>query len=537
MVREPLRQMRCFRPLALSSLLLLQAGAVAASSWAELADSAAHARQVAPALRAPLAAFYMQRQGRPLWFNSVVPVAKADELLAVLGDAAHEGLDPAAYQVEALRRDCLQGPPRDAVDCELRLSDSLLRYARDVGFGTQPAADVDPNWRIPPQPIGLQALLERVAGSEKLTPVLQTLPPPHAAYARLREALAHYRRSGQMPWPRVTAGPLLREGDRDRRVRLLRTRLAVERPDLLDVARPCRFDAGLGAAVRAFQARHGLAQDGVVGPHTLAALNVPRAARIAELRLNMERWRWVPRELGKRHIFVKLPGFELTLVRAGRAPLRMRVIGGRPKRSTPSMQGAVNQLVLNPEWTVPRRIAVEDLLPQLQQDPLSLQAKAISVQVRQGEDWAEVDPLSVDWSRHHADNFPYWLRQAPGAGNSLGRIKFNMYNPYQIYLHDTPARGLFRKPQRAFSSGCIRVEQPLRLAANLFDGDSEQIADWLWRRIDRGNTDFLRVSPRVPVYLVYLTAWVDDAGDVQFRPDLYQRNAKLRHRFQPEPAE
>ena len=323
-------------------------------------------------------------------------------------------------------------------------------------------------------------------------------------------------------------------GDRSGRVRMLRVRLAAEQAAPLEGAEACLFDAGLRAAVEAFQARHGLTQDGVVGPRTLAALNVSLSARIAELRVNMERWRWLPRELGGRHILVNLPGFELTLTREDQEPLRMRVIGGRPDRSTPALRSDVRQLVLNPEWTVPRRIAVEDLLPQLQQDPLALQAKDIRVLIRQDQAWSEVDPQQVDWSTHHADDFPYVLRQAPGSGNSLGRIKFHMYNRYQIYLHDTPVRGLFRKPQRAFSSGCIRVEQPLRLAAHLFDGDADRVGAWLWRRIEQGDTDFLRVRPRVPVYLVYLTAWVDDGGTLQFREDIYQRNTKLRHRFQLE---
>ena len=510
----------------------LQPGSAMADAWEGLAEAAARSEQVNTAFRDPLAQFYADRQGRPLWFNSVQPSAKVDELLAVLADAASEGLDADDYRPDVLLETCGQGAPQDPVGCELQLTDSLLRYARDVAYGSLLPIAVDPDWRIPPRQMPVGQLLEQVAAATTLGPLLSELPPPHAAYARLRETLAAYRHEAdRAPLPMVSAGPLLRAGDRGRRVRMLRVRLAVERPDLLDDVVSCLFDAELLAAVEAFQERHGLSRDGVVGPRTLAALNVPLAARIAELRVNMERWRWLPRELGERHIFVNLPGFELTLVRPDREPLRMRVIGGRPKRSTPSMQSTVSQLVLNPQWTVPRRIAVEDLLPQLQQDPLALQEKAISVLIREGEAWSDVDPQTVDWSQYHEDNFPYLLRQAPGPGNSLGRIKFNMYNPYQIYLHDTPSRGLFRKPQRAFSSGCIRVEQPLRLAAHLFDGDADQVGAWLWRRIDRGDTDFLRVSPRVPVYLVYLTAWVDDTGTVQFRDDIYRRNSQLRHKF------
>ena len=509
--------------------LVLQPGPVTASTWALLAASS-QSHPLA-ASRDPLLQFYAERQGRPLWFDSTRPSPRMGELLAVLADAASEGLDPADYRPEALREACYQDPSPDPVSCELGLTDSLLRYARDVYSGVLTASEVDPDWHIPQQPLPVAQLLTRVANADALTPLLRALPPPHAAYKRLREALAHYRQPGQIPWPRIAEGPLLRVGDRGRRVRMLRARLGAELPALLDVDQACLFDAGLRRAVEAFQARHGLAEDGVVGPQTLAALNVPLGARIADLRLNMERWRWLPRELGSRHILVNLAGFGLTLVRKGQPVLQMRVIAGRPDRSTPAIQSAVSQLVLNPEWTVPRRIAVEDLLPQLQRDPLALQAKGIRVLARQGSAWTEVDPQQIDWSRHHVDNFPYVLRQAAGPGNSLGRIKFDMFNPFDIYLHDTPARALFRRPQRAFSSGCIRVEKPLPLAAHLFDGDADRIGAWLWRRIERGDTDRLRVSPSVPAYLVYLTAWVDDAGTVQFRPDMYRRNSKLRHRF------
>ncbi len=518
----------------LVAAFFMQPGSVVADTWVDLADEASRSERVTQAFREPLARFYAERQGRPLWFNSVRPSSAVAELLGVLADAAAEGLDPADYEPDALRRVCAHDPPFDPVGCELSLSDGLLRYARDVAYGALPAATVDPDWHIPQQQLPVAELLDRVAAADELGPVLSELPPPHAGYRRLREALAHYRQVASLPRPVVPVGRLLRLGDRGGRIRLLRARLAGEYPELLDAGRACLFDAGLQAAVRAFQARRGLAEDGVVGPLTLAALNVPVSARIAQLRLNMERWRWLPRELGERHILVSLPAFELMLVRDGQEALRMRVIGGRPDRSTPALQSDVSQLVLNPEWTVPRRIAVEDLLPQLQQDPLALQAKNIRVLIRQDQAWSEVDPQQVDWSTHHADNFPYVLRQAPGNGNSLGRIKFDMYNGHQIYLHDTPARGLFRKPQRAFSSGCIRVEQPLRLAAHLFDGDADRVGAWLWRRIEQGDTDFLRVRPRVPVYLVYLTAWVDDGGTLQFREDIYQRNTKLRHRFQLE---
>jgi murein L,D-transpeptidase YcbB/YkuD len=522
--------------MVLAGVFALQPGPVAADAWEGLAE-AAHSDLVTTGFRDSLARFYAERRDRPLWFASVRPSARAVELLAVLADAASEGLDPADYQPDALRQACVQNPPPDPVDCELRLSDSLLRYARDVGYGALSAAEVDPAWYIPQQTLPAAKLLTAVADSDALTSLLRGLPPSHDAYRRLRRALADYRQAAHDAWPVVPPGPSLRPGDRDDRVPMLRARLRSELPAPSDAADADLYDPPLRAAVEAFQARHGLVVDGIVGRQTLAALNVPLAERIAELRLNMERWRWVPRELGAKHILVNLASFELTLAQTGHRPLRMRVIGGRPDRSTPAIQSAISRLVLNPVWTVPRRVAVEDLLPQLQQDPLALQAKDISVLARADTTWVEVDPAGIDWHGHHANDFPFVLRQAAGPRNSLGRIKFDMANAFDIYLHDTPAKGLFGRPLRAFSAGCIRVQQPLRLAARLLDSDPDRAAAALWRRIDRGDTQYIPVASEVPVYLVYLTAWVDDAGEVQFRRDLYRRNGRLRHTFAFETGE
>jgi murein L,D-transpeptidase YcbB/YkuD len=245
----------------------------------------------------------------------------------------------------------------------------------------------------------------------------------------------------------------------------------------------------------------------------------------------MERWRWLPRDLEATHILVNLAGFELTLMHASEPSLWMRVITGRPDRASPAMHSHITGLVLNPDWTVPRRIAVEDLLPQLQRNPRALRAKHISVLRWQDGSLVEVDPTHVDWHTVDADNFPFLLRQSPGAHNSLGRLKFEMPNRRAIYLHDTPAKDLFRKSVRAFSSGCIRVEKPLQLAARLLDADGQTAGRSLLERIESGETQALPITPAVPVYLVYLTAWVDGAGNLQYRNDVYGRNVQTRDRF------
>lgn len=486
---------------------------------------------VSEAFRAELTRFYAARDYRPLWFGSARPVPRTAELIAVLGEAKREGLNPADYITVDLQQAC-GDPAPDPLSCELALSDSLLRYARDVGHGLLRAAELDPNWHIPQQPLVAEALLARVAETTDLTTLLHELPPPHHGYQKLRDALAGYRvwaSSGQ--WFPVPAGPTLRQGERGARVLALRERLGGRDHQLLESADPALFDDRLEAAVRAFQFRHGLDVDGIVGRRTLAGLNVPPQERIAQLRTNLERWRWLPRELGDSHILVNLAGFDLTLVQPGRAPFRMRAINGRPDRTSPAFQSKVNRLVLNPDWTVPRRLAVEDMLPQLQRDPHALEAKGIEVLRREGGELVPVDPASVDWHRLHKDNFPYVLRQLPGPQNSLGRIKFVMPNAFDIFIHDTPAKGLFAKRVRTLSSGCVRVEQPLELASRLLADGREDPAGWLQGRIDVGDTENLPLASPVPVYLVYLTAWVDEAGNLQFRDDVYGRNVQMRDRF------
>ena len=501
-----------------------------ASTSLRLAGELTRTGGLAPPFRDALSRFYADRGYRPLWFPDGRATAATQALLAVLRDAEDEGLDPADYAPKVLDSDCTLASAIDVADCELRFSNALLRYAHDVRFGVLAAAEANPGWHVP-RPQDDAELLTAVVATQDLAALLRDLPPPHTGYQRLRGALAELRRAAEAERPLIPPGPALHPGNRGPRVRALRERLGVEpSPSPADVPVDV-YDAPLQSAVAAFQAGHGLDSDGVVGEQTLAVLNQPPAQGIAQVRLNMERWRWLPRDPGPRHVIVNLAGFELTLTQPDVAPLTLRAIVGRPDRSTPVMHSQIDELVLNPPWTVPRRLAVEDMLPQLRRDPAAMQKKGIHILTRRDGVLSEVDPAAVDWQSHHAQNFPFVLRQAPGPANSLGRIKFDMHNPLDIYLHDTPARDLFDKTQRTFSSGCIRVDQPLRLAARLLGGDADSAAAYLQQRIDSGRTVSVPLQQAVPVYLVYQTAWVDDDGNLQLRDDVYGRDVQLRDRF------
>lgn len=500
-----------------------------------------------------LAAFYAERGGRPLWFGSAHLGPSATALRAALAAAGNEGLSPGDYLTPTLVAACAGAVPADPAGCELQLSDALLRYAGDVGYGVLHAADVDPNWHIPQQLLNGRRLLERVAAAPDLPDLLRQLPPAHPGYRALRDALRRYRAwAAAGRWLAVPDGPSLHPGDHDDRVGALRERLGAASPELLRSDTPALFDPALEAAVRGFQEHHGLDPDGIVGRRTLAALNIPPEQRLTQLRANMERWRWLPRELGDSYILVNLAGFELTLVQPGQPPLQLRVINGRQDSSSPAFASRISRVLLNPDWTVPRRIAVEEMLPQLQRDPLALQDKDIQVLRRVNGELVPVDPASVDWRSLNKNNFPFVLRQAPGPKNSLGRIKFVMPNPFAIYLHDTPAKGLFSRTVRTFSHGCIRVEHTLTLGARLLGEPPPQAASAgsvpggavvveaaapqgteqrLQQLIDQGETESLPLPEPLPVYLIYLTAWVDGAGNLQFRDDVYGRDVPLVDRF------
>ena len=533
---------RTVLPMVLGAGLLLAAPVAAQGTGAE-ADSI-RARVTALQLQdgevavlgvpvqtgAVLSRFYAARDYRPAW----TAPARVDALLDAIAASREDGLEPRDYLLEPLRRlaPFMLAPmssPALRADFDLLATEALIRLWASLTVGKVDPAALDTTWHLPVAPLPPDAAMaiDALVTSDTMPAAIAALAPRHPLYLRLRSDLARYRAlEAAGGWEPIPAGPTLEDGDRDARVPALRRRLAltgdldpVAASDTGEVVTPA-----LAAAVAHFQARHGLDPDGVVGPRTREALRVPVDARIQTLRVNLERGRWVLRELGGTFVAVNIAGFESYFVRNDTVAWQAPSIVGQPFRQTPEFRATMTYLVVNPTWTVPELLLDEDVFPAVRRDSTYLAAHAMQVLDRQGE---VVDPATIDWTWYRGRTFPYRIVQAPGGGNPLGRIKFMFPNPHAVYLHDTPARELFRKPQRTFSSGCIRIEHPLALAALLLEG-SPWTAAALDSVVAAGTEQTISLPRAVPVVVLYWTAWSARDGTVQFRPDVYQRDAAVR---------
>lgn len=502
--------------------------------------------------------FYAAREFRPLWVEARAPNAKAMVLLAALGNAASEGLDPAAYPVPAATASM---DSAGLTEFEIGLSLTLIRYATDLAIGRFSPKNKLPEQHILPKPLDPRAVLNGAAEADDsgFAAYLHGFAPPHPAYAALRHALARYRALGSAGgWPALADGPALKPGMVDARVALLRQQLqargdlvvaqnreppapVMPRSDLTAAsltAEPLEppslttdaalyFDPVLQLAVERFQHRHGLDVDGIVGRATRAALNVPVQDRIDQIILNMERWRWMPRDLGASHVVVNMAGFELDLIEDRRPALSMRVVVGKPYQSTPVFSNNITYLEFNPYWNIPHSIAAKELLPLIQQDPGYLTDRGIRVFTSWAADAAELDPWAIDWWAITPGSFPFRLRQDPGHDNPLGRVKFMLPNKFAVYLHDTSSPSLFQRTVRTFSHGCIRVEKPAELAAHLLRHNPGWDLAQVQSTMTSGTRRIVTLKRPVPVHLIYATAWSDDDGTIQFRNDIYGRDSLL----------
>jgi murein L,D-transpeptidase YcbB/YkuD len=471
-------------------------------------------------------AFYEAREYSAAWVEKAKPRPQLDALTRALRSAEKEGLDPELYTVTMLeqrRQEASKGfltdkgfDPREAGALDVWLTYLYMKYASDLADGLSDLAHADKAWQIKPEAFDAQAHLEKALLENRVEQSLDELKPRAAEYERLRTALADHRTQlAAGGWPKVPAMKL-KPGATSEHVPALAKRLAAsgDYGGAIPAAGKAAYTPDLQKAVQAFQERHGLTADGVIGPAVVAALNVPIEKRIDQIALNMERWRWLPRDLGERYILVNIPEMRLDVYDGASVPLSMRVVVGKADTQTPIFNDEMTYLVFSPYWNVPPGIAQDETLPAVMNDAGFLQRNNMEVVDKAG---TVVDPASIDLSNPGE----YRFRQKPGQSNSLGLVKFMFPNQFNVYLHDTPADSLFARATRSFSHGCVRLEDPVALAKYVLRDQPEWDQERITEAMHAGEETTVKLKAPLPVYLGYWTARVRPDNSVQFRDDVY----------------
>jgi murein L,D-transpeptidase YcbB/YkuD len=474
--------------------------------------------------------FYQARELSLAWTGPANAHLYGDLLIAVRSAASH-GLDPADYHLALLEA---ADPQQADLELDQLATDAYLTLAAHLLSGRLDPVTIEPDWTAARRGRDLVAYLQGALANGAVAESLEALAPDQPGYQALREALARYQAiAAEGGWPAINAGATLHPGDRGLRVAQLRARLEatgdiaalVPGPDATATpADPEFFDPALDAAVRTFQHSASLDPDGNVGALTLAQLNTSADQRVEQIRANMERWRWLPEDLGRRHIRVNIADYSLEARNDGVVEQAHDVIVGRLYRRTPVFSGSMTYFVVNPWWETPPSLASRDKLPAFRADPDAVARLGFQVIDRSG---SLVDPATIDWATVPASNFPYRLRQSPGPLNALGEVKFMFPNAHNVYLHDTPTRGLFAQTRRDFSSGCVRVRDPL-LLAEWVAAESPAITPAQLRTIAAGDEETrIPLARSIPVHILYWTAVLDSQTGVRFVNDVYDRDTGL----------
>ena len=478
--------------------------------------------------------FYRRREFAPAWIERGSPRPQMNALIRAVHAADREGLDPELYSASLLDQRMEEASkgfltsrgfnPREAVAMDVWLTSLYLKFASDLADGVSDLAHADPSWNIRPESFDPLARLEAALRDNRVAESLFELTPTHHDYRALQKALAYHRRqAARGDWPAVPSNLKLKPEESSPHVVLLARRLAASgdysgNVPTDDHAIP--YGPELQDAVKRFKRRHGLPDDGVAGPALAAELNVPLDARIRQIALNMERWRWLPRDLGDRYILVNIPEMRLEVWDRGTVPLSMRVVVGKPDTPTPIFNDEMTHIVFAPYWNVPADIAKKETLPSVVRDPGFLDRMNMAVVDAGGH---EVNPESIDL----ASPGSYRFRQRPGSSNALGLVKFMFPNQFNVYLHDTPADSLFERASRSLSHGCVRLEQPEKLAEYALRDQPEWTAERIAQAMHAAEERTVKLSSPIPVYLGYWTSREAPDGTMHFRKDLYRIEERL----------
>ncbi len=505
-----------------------------------------------PALR-----FYRDRKFQLGWFKNHQPVAQAASLQAAISKAADEGLNPKDYQVKDISKMLAElakvvddSARRNTLErqADMALTGTYLKWANDYYRGiANPRDKKDTSWLVKPNKIKLNKALATFLGERKSRYNYYEFAPLHPEYDQLKQALATYRaqeRAGG--WPLLPANTVLKPGQYSPAVAALRKRLlgtangatasapaatAAVKPSPVTNVAALTYDPTLAAAVKQFQQDAGLKADGIVRGETIRQLNVPIGTRIDQLILNMERWRWLPKKFEPGYLLVNIPEYTLHVMEENKEAFNMRVIVGKVLHETPVFSDKMEYVVLAPYWNVPFSIIDNELRDKLAANPGYLDRLDMEVVKGSGSKATVVDPSGVDWANVTQETFKYTLRRRPGPKNDLGDVKFIFPNSNDIYLHDTPHDELFAQSSRSFSHGCVRLSEPIKLAEYLLRDRPEWNKQTILDSIATHHEKYITLKNKLPVYLVYFTAWADASGRPHFRDDIYGLDKKLAREY------
>jgi len=464
---------------------------------------------------------YGERHFEPIWLteqaNGAVAFSPAAaKIISLFEDAASEGLDPADYLTPDIDAARLAGDGIELATLETAFSAATMRYADHLHNGRIDPQSISTLLDLKRKPINEAALLEQLAHSKDPAAILMQLEPQHREFQALKSALANFEQSSAARPTPISDGPVLRPGNSDARLPAIRARLE------LTASTSQLYDDLTVDAIRSFQEGQGLEVDGIIGPATVAALNGGAATRREDIIANMERWRWMPSDLGDFTVFVNIPEFRLSILRNGQEEYTTRVVVGTTKNQTPVFSDSIRHVVVNPYWNVPSSIIRGEIAPAVLRNPGYTDSNNMDLLYN----GSPVSPWQVDWTQVSPSNFPFRVRQRPGAGNALGQIKFLFPNKHDVYLHDTPSKSLFSRSYRAFSHGCVRVQNPMEFADALMANEpniSRSSLESMFGPSER----WVNPQTQIPVHLAYFTLRVDEDGAIRSFGDLYGHNEKL----------
>ena len=464
-----------------------------------------------------------------LWSDGNKYNENAEELYSILLQAENFGLNPQDYDVGIIKYflNTISDPTLISKS-DVTFTHAYIKFSRHLVLGKHSVSNntlIDENYLI--------EILNDAINNHAITIAIENFQPHNINYEKLSAALKQYRAIEDINESIVLHKKSLSIGDQSPEIIKLKKRLhAVGDYSSDSLHGDVDFnsdilDESVALAISKFQLRHGLEADGILGYKTVKELNKPIADRIHQLELNLDRSRTLPDFSNERHLVINIPDYRLYLIENDQTIYQSRVVVGKKKHKTPLLSSELTELVLNPYWHIPKSIASNEIIPRLIHDPGYLKKNNMKVLSKVDNQTQLINPEAIDWTSIDLADNALRIRQEPGKSNSLGRIKFIFPNAYNVYLHDTPSRNLFAQNQRAYSHGCIRVEDPFGLAEVLLANDNTWSMDDLNHYLSRNRTKTVKLTKTIPIHITYMTAWVDDQGIVNFRPDIYKRDSQF----------